>query len=204
MPLMALHAPTPLVTTSPEMPLSRAYPSAAYAAFSSLQLPTHMNSPPSSICRRNSRLKSPATPNRCEMPASRNRRRRKSPMVMVELAVVVITVPPVRNLWCRRLRGRGAVAVGEPLALRADDVLGVVRGDPAGADHRLALTGRAGEEQEAAGDRRRAAAPAEAQHRGARGGERLGQQGHAAGRLAPVRLRQLPEAVLHGAHGGQL
>lgn len=42
-PLMALNSPTPKVVIRAAIPFIRAYPSAAYAAFNSLQLPTHSN-----------------------------------------------------------------------------------------------------------------------------------------------------------------
>lgn len=40
-PLMALNSPTPKVVIRAPIPFIRAYPSAAYAAFNSLQLPIH-------------------------------------------------------------------------------------------------------------------------------------------------------------------
>ena len=56
MPVIALSALTPLVTTTAARPLMRAYPSAAQDAFSSLQFPIQAGSPRSSGCFINSRL----------------------------------------------------------------------------------------------------------------------------------------------------
>src|SRR5215472_14339684 len=69
----------------------RGEPDLAYEAFSSLHAPIHLSVPVSSICCSSMRLKSPGTPNAWSTPASRSRRRRNSPTVIVRLWRPVLT-----------------------------------------------------------------------------------------------------------------
>lgn len=104
MALMTLNPPTVNVTAHAPTPCARAYPSAAYPAFNSLQQPTIVSSGSATRWSRRMRLKSPGTVNTSRTPISSSLRAMYRPNVhsvsgsaLLPATDTVPFAPPITN-----------------------------------------------------------------------------------------------------------